>query len=215
MTTKAVYIGGWGGSKNTAKGVAKALYEYHDEVEAFTASRADRNPHMVIDAAEGAAAYTHSDGLRVLRTTEADPECIQAFSPPSKMSYPKLAWRSVVKSLQMYWLNQRDQSLWTNGDAPTLYHLGMAAELAAHPIASVSQLHKLHGYDALAAEQAVPTVFIYGDRDVYAPVLDVRNHPSVVSGLAEVHFIPGVHDQLPLDPVKTLYAAKSVLTATL
>lgn len=205
--SRALYIGGCFNGERIAKSVKKSLEDYYDEVEAFTFSKAMREPHAVKDAAQEADATTHSAGMTALVAAFARPKHLDAFNAPIPTANGRVV-RGVYelisatseKTADMFMINDEYDG---TGVDPLVFVGSSLAEGMRHPVSNARPLGRIIRFDAFKEAEVleasgVDVNLFYTDLDVFFRVNENRPGQTMLEG---------VHDQLPLSPSTTLASA--------
>jgi hypothetical protein len=204
---RAVYVGGFSGSKAQAEAVSNALSSYYEnDVEPFTFAETMKRPEIVRKACIKTAVVTHSAGMLALRESGGSPIEIHAFAPPLPFTLRQIAARTIVKTMQM---NANVHSM-TDAGRVARFNLAAMSELTAHPFVSFGNLPKIAKFDAVEAANAaqasgIDTSLAYGSLDKYFQITPDNIETAVAAGVNVIILEDGVHDDLVLHPEKTLH----------
>lgn len=208
--TRAVYFGGFGNGWNMAEKVEAELGERHLDAAGFTFTRSrelqDRG--QLAKLVKGATVYEHSAGATI-DLHGMSPAEIVTIDGPLPTSRRHLVAATLKKTVRMH-LPVLDIKSAGKMRPVWEYDASAIGELIAHPVANLSQLGRIAGFDTLdmladasAAGIATTAVFME-DSDYFKPKFDDGIRAAL--GGTAFYMLEGQHDELPLHPSATLDA---------
>ncbi len=207
MSLSAVYIGGFGNGRSSAKRVCESIASLPDfdetQVKGFTFSEAMKNPEELRRESKGAQYFlTHSAGFLALARAEIKPIYLEVHAAPIPSSVSKLLLRTLNKTVRMHLPGaglQRpsDISRIIEWDASSI------AEFSTHPSGNFRYLKHIAEFNAFEVfddlKDHVDGGLIYYDKDAYFKRDEVIRASEVYPDVP-FRIIPGEHDELVLRP---------------
>jgi hypothetical protein len=201
--TRAVYLGGFGMGRSSAKRVGSVLENHFEEIDVFTFSDYVRKQDEVQKAMRGVSFVAHSAGALAIADYGSVPSEALLLNPPLRRSIPSLLARTAHKQVRM---NTPGIGIYAASDATAAarFTASAAAELLAHPIANLGSLKAISGFDAVeaAAEAKIADIdsrIIWTDQDSYFSPTALDLERARAQGV-KVEVIGGEHDEIVLRP---------------
>jgi len=195
--SRALFIGGFGSSREMLEPVGLALERHFEEVDVRSLREAEEDPDEVRRAAEGVDVFAHSGGIGPTANTR--PSALHGLGVALPTAVPLLLSRTVAKQARMHGEDH---------GAAFRFERQSAAEILGHPAFHMRELFRVARMDGLNiaghhTKMGTPATLAFFGADAYFTPSE-HDRRWAEGWKVDLLSLPGQHDEPLLRPQETI-----------